>query len=134
METTQSWEQSEQRCRAHLNRCNRTELYQLCRRLGLNAHPTATREGLIALLLGAVRAPAQRNPVDLWRDAIIGLLTEHWTVLKPQLKCPAKDMDNPDPEKHNPKPCYGCHDVQVITCVVQNGANEARLRAFKPKE
>lgn len=101
-----------------LEACNRTELYQLCRRVGLNAHPTATRHQLIALLTGDEEPSITEidHPIDSWRHGIMGFVEEFWSMLETQLTCPARSRD--------PRSCFGCVDAQVVACVVANKSNE----------
>lgn len=116
---------------------NHTELYQLCRRAGLSVHPRATREELITYLVGDGEPPPlneHTHPVDSWRHGIIGFLLDYWSVLHPQIKCPAKNLRHPT----NPdvRPCFSCVDAQVITCVIQNPGRNQDLMAQhrRPKE
>ncbi len=104
-----------------LHALNHTELYQLCRRAGLHPHPRATRLELIAYLLGELEDPRYdevAHPIDSLRLALITFLTEFWTTLRPQITCPAKMLK--DPKEPNPRPCFGCSDPQVVTCVIGN--------------
>lgn len=104
-----------------LHALNHTELYQACRRAKVPAHPSATREELIMYLIGDLESPQYdevSHPVDSLRIAIIHFLEEFWTTLAPQLTCPAKMLKHPTTP--NPRPCFGCCDAQVITCVVDS--------------
>lgn len=96
---------------------NQTELYQMCRRSGVPVHPSMSSEQLIQALHGLIQASG--NPVDDLRDGLIAVIGAHWMALQAQLKCPAKNLRSLDPEKVNPKPCYGCLDMQVIACCVE---------------
>lgn len=105
---------------------NHTELYQLCRKKGLGVRPTMTRGALSALLCDTGEIDEVENPVDSWRDALIAFIGNYWTSLRPQLKCPAKNLRNPDPEMVNPKPCFGCPDMQVMSCVAQQSKSNLK--------
>jgi hypothetical protein len=103
----------------------------------MSVHPGATREELISYLVGDVEPPPldeYTHPVDSWRHGIIGFLLDYWSVLEPQIKCPAKNLRHPT----NPdvRPCFGCVDTQVITCVIQNpGRNQSLMEKHRrPKE
>lgn len=91
-----------------LSRCNRTELYQMCRRRGLGAEPSASKDELIKLFLSDTPSVTS-NVFDSWRHGLTGFVFEHWKVLEPQLTCPIRSK--------NPKSCWGCLDTQVIACV-----------------
>ena len=111
---------------------NRTELYQLCKKAGMKVNPMNSKRNLAMFLSGELAPPAmveENHPVDMWRWAIIDLISEYWMSLKAQVKCPAKYLKHPDPEKVNPKPCFGCPDQQVMHCVADNFVQEDRLRA-----
>lgn len=114
---------------------NRTELYQLCRRAGLHVHPAWDREQLIAALQDADPTEAFDHPIDDLREALIAFITQHWKTLRPQLKCPAKDLMNPDPKKANERPCFGCSDMRVVACVTLAGhANTERIHQLRRKD
>ena len=106
---------------------NRTELYQLCRRAGLHVHPAWEREHLIQALQDAIPDDALgfEHPIDDLREALIAFITQHWKTLRPQLKCPAKDLMHPDPKKVNSRPCFGCSDMRVVACVTLAGTSNA---------
>lgn len=95
------------------DKCNHTELYQLCVRAGLNPLPSDPDERLIALLEGLEEQDEQVNPVNSYRDAIKLFVDDFRPKLQSQLTCPAKDPNDP-------KPCYKCVDAQVFACVVGN--------------
>lgn len=114
---------------------NHTELYQLCRRKGLGVRPAMNRVQLIDLLTDGGEIEEVNNPIDELRDALIAFILQHWRTLRPQLKCPAKDLKNPDPSKENPRPCYGCSDMQVVTCVsTQRTQNLERIVQLRKKK
>lgn len=118
-----------------LQRCNRTELYQMCRDAQIFIHPFTPKEALIGYLIGVYQPPAmteQQQPVNRWRYALIGFLSEHWMRVHPQLKCPAKRMRDPDPQERLEKPCFTCTDVQVMSCVVGNADHEDLIRRHLP--
>lgn len=117
-----------------LDRLNHTELYQTCQYAGYKIHPALNRQQLISILLGdstPAELSEETHPIDTWRLGIIGFLEEHWAVLEPQLKCPAKNLKHPT--NPNPKPCFTCLDTQVATCIVLNKQMEERIAAHKPK-
>lgn len=98
-------------------RCNFTELFQLCRRLGLPVAPSLSKDKLIALLLGEEESdPEVRNVIDSWRHGLMGFVLDNWNNIRAQLSCPAKTGD--------PRACFNCVDAQVISCVVDNPVNE----------
>ena len=74
------------------------------------------------------------HPIDSWRHGIIGFLQDHWATLEPQIKCPAKNLQHPT--NPNPRPCFGCLDMQVIACVARNDSKVEQLIQLhrKPKE
>jgi len=115
---------------------NHTELYQTCRRVGLNVRPNATIPQLIAYIMGDEVPPPldeATHPIDSWRHGIIGFLLDHWTTLEPQIKCPAKNLRHPT--EPNLRPCFGCVDAQVITCVTQNdGKVEHLIQLHRPSQ
>lgn len=116
---------------------NRTELYQLCRNAGLPVHPAWERTQLIDALrdLSSQSPGAVEHPVDELREGLIGFIEQFWRTLRPQLKCPAKDMKHPDPAKANPRPCFGCSDMQVVTCVAtQAPQNIQRIYQLRKKK
>jgi len=103
---------------AQFRACNRTELFQLCVGAGLSPDPSEPREALIGILCGD---PATtREPIDQWRRGLAGFVLDHWDKLEPQITCPLKSKD--------PQSCWGCPDMQVITCVTQNKQNEQLIR------
>ncbi len=105
---------------------NLTELYQLCRKNGLPVPPGMTREHYVGWLIGELELPTEHSRIDAWRWGLIGFIEDHWMSIRPQLTCPAKSLkDEKDP---NPTPCFGCPDMQVITCVVQNKRSEHLIR------
>ena len=101
----------------------------------MSVHPASTREELINYLMGEQEPPEldeADHPVDSWRHGIIGFVSDHWAVLEPQLTCPAKDLRHPTTP--NPRPCFGCLDTQVFTCIVKNsGKNEHLINTHRPK-
>lgn len=99
-----------------LEMLNHTELYQMCRRAGIQVHPRASRTEMMDYLLANTEPPPTEHEIDSWRNGIMAFLMDHWEVVSPQITCPAKSKD--------PRACYQCTDVQVINCVVQNPSNE----------
>jgi hypothetical protein len=100
--------------------CNHTELYQLCRRVGLSPLPSYSREQLIALLEGTEEEERVWHPVDSYRDAIKCFIDDFRPKLQSQLTCPAKDpMD--------PRPCFKCVDAQVFAFLVNNETCEPHI-------
>lgn len=110
---------------AHFYRCNKTELYQLCRDAGIPVHPGATKDTMIGLLTGELDPGEVEHPIDSWREGLTGFVFEYWKRLEPQLTCPIKSKD--------PTSCWGCLDTQVMTCVVQNPTNEHRIQLHRKK-
>ena len=97
--------------------CNHTEVYQICRRLGLAVDPAMPRDQMISFLTGDAEPPVEeRNTVDSWRHGIMGFLLDNWEVVRAQLDCPAKSGD--------PRACFSCVDARVISCVATNPENE----------
>lgn len=108
-------------------RFNNTELYQSCRSAGIPALPNEPREKLIAYLEAEEEPPPENNNVfDRWRHGIMGFLLEFWVKVEAQLNCPARSKD--------PRACFQCEDVQVVTCVVQNKQYENLIRIHLPTE
>jgi len=111
---------------------NHTELLQLCQRRGLDVHPAHPKESLILLAVAldattGVEVQVQSgNPIDSWRWGLINFIDEYWQKVQPQITCPARHLKDPDPVKRNPKPCFGCSDMQVLTCVVQSAEKQPR--------
>lgn len=103
-------------------RYNRTELYQRCRKAGLRVQPSWQREHYIAMLLDCCTAPTENNIIDDLRDGLINFIDEYWTTLQAQLKCPAKNLHNPDADKVLTRPCYTCADMQVVACAADTPA------------
>lgn len=107
----------------NFNSCNDTELYQLCRRIEIPVLPSTPRDKLISYLTGEEEPVPVSHPIDQWRHGLMGFILDHWAVLEPQLTCPAKSK--------NPRECFGCVDTQVMTCIVQNPANEPLIKLHK---
>ena len=103
--------------------CNRTEIFQLCVRSGLNVNQGMTREQLITAMIAG--EDGNKNAIDSWRDGIMAFLLDNWRAVKSQLDCPAKSGD--------PKACYGCVDTQVLFCAV-NSNNEKLIQIKMSKE
>ncbi len=109
------------------DRCNRTELLQVLKRLGLEAPPALPKETLIGLLLGEVEPdPSWKNIMNSWRHGIMGFLLDHWEVVRSQLDCPARSGD--------PRACFNCIDAQVISCLTQNPSDEPLIRLKRKNE
>lgn len=108
-----------------LQRCNRTELYQLCRRAKLNIPSSSSRDELASYLTGYLHPPSDPNLIDTWRKGLRGFVLENWAVLQPQLTCPIR---------HDINACQKCVDMQVITCVVENKDYEALIQLHRKKE
>lgn len=140
--------QSSDPTREFFEACNRTELYQLCARVGLSASPATPREKLVSYLLGAENPPAVEHPVHVWRNGLVGLIQDYWTGIEAQLRCPAKELGPPAKEGEPPKPdpsdyksplaCYRCIDTRVIACLVENASHEGLIQLHRkmpvPKE
>lgn len=111
------------------DRYNFTELYQMCVRAQLRVRPNTARENLIAYLEGEAEPPEvdeDDNIFNSWRNAFIAFLHEHWKKIETQITCPAKDL-----KTTNPRPCFGCLDAQVITCIIQNSESEKLIDAHR---
>jgi hypothetical protein len=104
-----------------LSRCNCTELYQICRRLGLSVQPATNKEQMIRILLGEEPPPDCKNEADSWRDAIMDFLLDHWQTVRGLLDCPAKSGDSMS--------CYKCLDQQVVSCLVENKDSLVQIRS-----
>jgi len=110
-----------------LERCNHTELYQMCVDQGIPVSAALTQEQLIECYLGEMDVPPnERHDVDTWRIGIMGFLLDHWEVVKAQLECPAKSGD--------PKACFGCTDAMVLSCVLDNEPNEELIQLKRRRE
>lgn len=110
-----------------LERCNHTELYQLCREQDIRAAPSSTRDQLISYLAGEAEPPAtEYNEIDSWRHGIMGFLLDHWEVVRSQLECPAQSGD--------PRACFGCVDAMVLSCVTDNEQNEMLIQLKRRRE
>jgi hypothetical protein len=107
--------------------CNRTELYQICRRNGLYVLPSTSCADMIAYILETKEPPAVGHPIDAWRHGIMGVIIEHADVVQATLNCPAKTLD--------PLACFQCPDTQVMSCLIQNPNDEpliATRRIVRP--
>ncbi len=111
-----------QRLWESLRKCNRTELYQLCKRAGLHPPTGATHTELAQYLLGEREVPQETNEIDLWRRGLKGFVEEKWAILQPQLTCPIRRDINA---------CHGCLDAQVITCVVEQRTQETLIQLHR---
>lgn len=111
---------------------NHTELIQTCAAAGILVRPNESREGMIAYLEGAASPPAiaeDDNAVNNWRNAFHGFFREYWKAIETQITCPARHMmDKVNPQ---PRPCYGCSDMQVMACVATLKQNEDKVRKHK---
>lgn len=97
-------------------RCNKTELLQVCLDAQLPVSPRMSREELLQVLEGTGTPAA--NEMDEWRDALAAFIDDHWQKLRAQLTCPAKN--------HDPSACYGCLDAQVAVCCYADGSTEVQ--------
>ena len=121
--------------------CNRTELYQLCMRVGLVVSPAMPREKLVSYLIGDEIPPPLEHPVHVWRNGLIGLIEDYWTGIEAQLRCPAKELGPPAKEGEPPKPepsdpkaplaCYRCIDTRVLACLVENAKHESLIQLHR---
>lgn len=117
---------------AAFTKYNYTELQQMCINARLPILPTTPREKLIAYLEGTEEPPEideHSHPIHSWRHAFIGFLLDQWKKMATQITCPAKALK--DPVNPNPRPCFGCIDVQVITCLVQNHKAEKLISPYR---
>lgn len=105
-----------------MERCNRTELYQVCRGAGLNPSPRASREDLIQLLLALRDRSSETHGIDLWRNGIKGFATQYYHVLQPQLTCPLRQSLDA---------CKNCLDSQVVACLIEQGDKEHLIRLHR---
>lgn len=90
----------------------------------MTVHPGATREQLIAYLLGEEEPSPQAHPIDSWRLALAKFVADYWKKLETQVTCPAKSLD--------PHACFGCTDVRVVACIVENEPNEKYIQIRRP--
>ena len=105
--------------------CNHTELYQLCRALGLNVPPSASREELMYMhMFGTdnIDPALLRNQFDEWRHALAAFVLDNWTRLQNQITCPLRSKDR--------LACFGCLDTQVVKCIVSNPSNEFLIERY----
>jgi hypothetical protein len=105
--------------------CNRTELYQLCKDLGLTVPPHASREELMYMHLcgtSELEPGMLSNIFDEWRRALAAFVLEHWSRLQNQITCPLQSKD--------PMSCFGCLDTQVVACIVANPSNEFQIERY----
>lgn len=111
---------------------NYTELYQTCIAAGILVKPNEPFEDMVAYLEG-VKEPPQYTEADnvfhSWRHGIINFLLEHWRKIETQIMCPARALK--DPINPNPRPCFGCTDTQVVTCIITNAENEPEIQAHR---
>jgi len=113
---------------------NRTELYQTCLRVGIQVLPSATNEEMIAYLEGEAEPPEipePHHPLHIHRLGLIDFVADHWKELETQLVCPMKMLKHPT--KPDPRPCFKCIDVQVLTCLVSNQENEPLIDRYRLK-
>lgn len=105
-----------------LARCNRTELYQLCKQAGYTPATGATRDELIDQLSGRIDLPTKTTEIDRWRQGLKGFVEQHWSILQPQLTCPIRKDINA---------CNGCLDTQVVACVVEQRECESLIQLHR---
>lgn len=118
--------------RSHYERFNYTELYQTCLTAGILVRPNEPAEMMIAYLEGWSEPPQYQevdNVFHTWRHGFISFIEEYWRRIETQITCPARALK--DPVNPNPRPCFGCTDAQVVTCIVQNQDNEQRIDAMR---
>jgi hypothetical protein len=105
-------------------RCNHTELYQLCHKVGINVTPDATREQMANLLMGEEPDPVDvEHPIHSWRHGLAGFVLDHWQALRVQVVCPLRSKD--------PMACFGCPDTRVIACINMNPNNEKIIDRYR---
>lgn len=115
--------------------CNATELYQLCRKQGMNISPDTSREDMAAYLYGDKEAPEEgEHLIDDWRQAIMAFLTDHWQVVRAQVNCPAKNLMKEPLEPGEKRACFNCVDTQVLACVVTNPENEELIQLKRKRK
>ncbi len=105
------------------DKCNHTELYQLCRMRNLPALPSMSREQLAELMFSETQPEVLPHSIDSWRHGLAGFVLSHWHVLQNQISCPLKSKD--------PMSCFGCLDTQVVSCVVGNPKNEHLIQLHR---
>jgi hypothetical protein len=117
------------------SRFNQTELYQMCRRVGLIVPPNASKNELIEYYLGRAVPPEFVHPVDSLRWGLVHLVREFYRRLETQLDCPAKVLGTPiapgDPDVDDlihPKACFTCEDAKVLSCVNENDGQEKLIQ------
>jgi len=99
---------------------NRTELLQCVHSLGIEVHPGAPVDLLQEVLLDRIDPAScgiDGNPINAWRRGLITFIGDHWMQLRPQIKCPAQHLRSTDPKLANPRPCFGCTDMKVLSCI-----------------
>jgi hypothetical protein len=104
-----------------LRGCNHTEIYQLCRRKGVDVSPSMSHEQLVNAFLD--ESANHTNVFDSWRHGLTGFVFENWKVLEPQLTCPIRSKD--------PKSCWGCLDTQVVTCITNTAEYEQAIQLHR---
>jgi hypothetical protein len=100
-------------------RLNHTELFQIARRAGHNVFPNLAREALIQIIISEEQVQAPLNDIDATRFAIMRFIIDHRKKLETQISCPAKSFKE--------DACFTCVDAQVLSCFINNGANNQRL-------
>lgn len=124
-------------------RANETELLQSCRDAEISVKPGLPKEMLIQVLTGMVEEAAiPSNPIDGWREALMDFLLDHWTTMRVQTGCPARDLEcwaEADGILIRRKPglppgklaCRTCMDARVMCCIVQNPKSESLVESRK---
>lgn len=101
--------------------CNKTELTQLCRQMGLQVDGNLPASTLMQVLLG--EADEVESPVNKWRRMIMCFLLDNWAQVFSQLTCPAKSGDT--------DACFNCEDAQVAYCIVENRGALPLIRRYE---
>lgn len=105
--------------------CNHTELYQICRRLGMNIPPYTPSDFMRAYIVGDEEIPAAPgHQIDSLREAIMSFLSDHWQVVRAQVQCPAKNLKDEAIEPGKKRACFNCTDARVLSCIASNPENE----------
>lgn len=107
-----------------VERANKTELIQACRRAGLPVSHSFSRERLISILEGE-SPPSQQDRVADLRSAIMAFLIENKTILRAQITCPARSFE--------PDACDGCVELQPVFCLKSVGPSAATKISLKRK-
>ena len=90
---------------------NRSELAAIAAEFDPEAHRGLPFERLVEIIEGFADALPERF-VNKKRLAIMQHINDNWDSVSPLIACPAKSR--------NPRACFGCTDLQVACCVLEN--------------